>query len=323
MNSINFYKSWIGLNIVALGEKPDLVEKLIKAINSVVSDREIIIECFTDYYKALEFCDIKKNVPLFFIFDSCYDLPLSDILYNLSSFFTDNTGLPAAGLIVATENLNLDGYQALAKNRCFLDYIVKEDIIDHMKAVYTFDKIWLSFTYFMEARIIPDPLKLTFLSLIDKESINKSIKFLNRVTYVLLAKFSISWQEYLSLRWIHLIYEIYKLYPKALKLHKGLLKLCDNYFVDYDFRQFNIETLYSDITIRDINKIIIICRFLDYLRTHNRLKSYLDKMELNLQTHTNPIVKYLLSKADVLLSISKEVEENDVYNEDLNLLKVG
>lgn len=323
MHGINFCKSWIGLNIVVLGDKPDLVNKLIHSINSVVSDHEIIIEGFTDYYKALEFCDIKKNVPLFFIFDSYYDLPLSDILYNLSSFFVEHTGLPAAGLIVATENPNLDGYKALAQNRCFLDYIVKEDIIDNMKAVYTFDKIWLLFTYFVEARIIPDPLKLTFLSLIDNESINKSIKFLNRVTYILLPKFSISWQEYISLRWIHLIYEIYKLYPNALKLHKGLLKLCDNYFVDYDFRQFNIETIYSDITIRDINKIILICRFLDYLRINNKLKSYLDKIELNLQTNTNPIVKYLLSNADVLLSISKEVEENDVYYEDLYLLNVG
>lgn len=279
--------------------------RLEQTIAGALPAHEVRLESFEHYDDALSFCKAKKTVGLLMLLADDIEYPLGDLQKNLGSAYTATTGLPCLAVLIGESARGLAGYAAVATNDYFLDYLTVADAFQAAKIKHTMTSIWQNYILRVEAEIIPIPLARTLVALSEAAGLaSTSMRFMERVSNLLAAKLNISWLEFLSLRWIHVIETLEQVNSPAYTANPSFAWLANFARTDRTLPPNLIEIVASPIDLA--GKLSTFCHVADKLRLNGGLEPALRHIKDQTKPASPGFMRIVAAESSAINSIAQQ-----------------
>lgn len=299
-----------GLSIMIFGQQPLIPMRMEQTIASVAPSIEVGIESFEDYHQALSFARSSKRVGLLIATDTMTNLPLHDVIQNLTQPWSASTGLPGFSVIAAVGPKTITGYETMAKNRRVFDYIDARDILEAQSAASFVPKLWQSFVDHLEQDILSETNQEWLVTLAQEKGLSKdSIQFSQRLAHFFRGKANITWMESLVLPWFMLTDTLNDYSTRLGVRAGGLFSLAST---------LKIETIPSNESLLELtksklrtsSKIKGIIKTLDEWRGLGVLEERLEKEVQNSKPFHPALLRSIVKDHQRILEFSRESSQN-------------
>lgn len=310
-------RAFLGLNILVYGETPLLPMQIEQGIAQATPEHELLVDSFESYDDAYDFTNLKKNVGVAFILENSGELDPAQVLRELSNA-SKELGYFVIGVLVHEGSPSIKGYKTLSDNRQFIRYIPSSSLTEPGICKSLMNELWETYSALYEAELIPEPLKTSIYSVVEKEFDHDSRAFYERTVRLISTNLNITWLESIAVQWAPVEMIVKEKCPEVIQPHQifeDTIALARPWEM-FAPKIFNYESLRVSATSNRVlpSRIVGTAIILNEMRKLGTLQKELQILGTQTKPTSPALLRHIVQYREKLIefadSVSRSLDEN-------------